>query len=680
MQSKALFYSLQCAKKNWSAIIKFAYISAAKLLLMKPLSCLAIALLFFASSGYSQTKKDTLSVERALSSYSIKSLVFSPEGNKAVAVVGQTGVADDLPNSHIWMIDIATKTLRQFTYSQKSENSPKWSPDGKTLAFLSGRNGKPQIFMMDVNGGEAMQLTTSKTGVKSYEWKPSGGIIAYMDDEPESDAKQKREDDKYDENVVSESDNPTRIFTIDVDTKKATQVFKQKWEVDEMKWMPHGDSLLLITETLPTKEIPEQRLMLYSIKDSTATTIPSPSHPFWSGVKVTPDGKNIIYESGRNGAPGGNDILSQPIKTGDVKNLTIDLDRDVIDVKLMSDHNLLALVQNGFMVRLYEVNDKAKVKEYGIEKNVFSYDVTKNGSVIFEGRAPDAMPEIWFAGTDKKPVQISHFNKAFDSIPLVKPKYFTYKSFDGLKVEGAIYKPANAGNKLPLVVFIHGGPTGAFYDIYSPWVQLFVQKGYAVFCPNIRGSTGYGINYITSNRNDWGGSDFKDIMSGVDYLIANENIDSAGMGISGWSYGGYMSEWAITQTHRFKAAMSGAGLADLASEFGTEDNAAYDKWSMGSPYEQPDVFYKHSPISFISNAKTPTLIIQGEEDETDPKGQSQQLYRGLRFYNVPTELVLYPREPHGFREIKHSIDFYNRMLAWFEKYMPADVKPVAVKK
>ncbi|MBS1528082.1 MAG: S9 family peptidase, partial [Bacteroidetes bacterium] len=427
------------------------------------------------------------------------------------------------------------------------------------------------------------------------------------------------------------------------------------------------------TQSLPEKEISDQKLVLYSIKDSSITNIPSPGHPFWGHVLVSPDGNNIAYNSGRNGAPGGYDIWIQPLNGGPAKNLTDELNRDVIDAKYLNSDKLLALVQTGFKLRLYSVSDKGKAKEYGIDKNVSNFDVSKNGSVIFAGMASDAMPEIWLAGTDKRPVQISHFNKAFDSIRLVKPQYFTYKSFDSLKVEGALHKPVNAGSKsLALVVVIHGGPTGAFRDIYSPWVQLFVQKGYAVFCPNIRGSTGYGIDYITSNRNDWGGNDFKDIMAGIDYLVANEHIDPDRIGISGWSYGGFMAEWAITQTTRFKAAMTGAGMADLASEFGTEDNAAYDNWSLGSPYEHPDVFYKHSPITYIKNVKTPTLIIQGEEDDTDPKGQSQQLYRGLRFYNVPTELVLYPREPHGFKEIKHGIDFYTRMLAWFEKYMPAD--------
>jgi dipeptidyl aminopeptidase/acylaminoacyl peptidase len=153
-------------------------------------------------------------------------------------------------------------------------------------------------------------------------------------------------------------------------------------------------------------------------------------------------------------------------------------------------------------------------------------------------------------------------------------------------------------------------------------------------------------------------------------MINNKHIDSSRLSIVGWSYGGYMSEWAITQTNRFKAAMSGAGIFSLASEFGTESNAAYDNWFLGLPYEQPDIFNNHSSLTFMKNARTPTLIIQGREDPTDPIGQSQELYRALRYYNVPAELVLYPREHHGFVELNHNIDYFTRMLEWVEKYCP----------
>jgi dipeptidyl aminopeptidase/acylaminoacyl peptidase len=171
------------------------------------------------------------------------------------------------------------------------------------------------------------------------------------------------------------------------------------------------------------------------------------------------------------------------------------------------------------------------------------------------------------------------------------------------------------------------------------------------------------------NRADWGGGDFKDLMAGVDFLIARGIADPDRLGIAGWSYGGYMASWAITQTNRFKAAITGAGLSDLASEFGTEDGSSYDEWFFGTPYEKPQGFVNSSPITFVKHARTPTLILQGEADVTDPIGQSQQLYRGLKRYGVETEFVLYPREGHGFREEKHQLDVLNRIVNWFEAHL-----------
>jgi dipeptidyl aminopeptidase/acylaminoacyl peptidase len=198
-----------------------------------------------------------------------------------------------------------------------------------------------------------------------------------------------------------------------------------------------------------------------------------------------------------------------------------------------------------------------------------------------------------------------------------------------------------------------------------------VARGYAVFYPNIRGSIGYGQKFIEMNRGDWGGGDFKDVMAGVDDLIACGIADPEKLGIGGWSYGGYMAEWAITQTTRFKTAVSGAGLSNLISEYGTEEGPSYDEWFYGVPYEPEKLagFLNSSPFVYLKNARTPTLILQGEADTVDPVGQSVELYRGLKRYGVETELVLYPREPHGFHEEKHLVDRLNRILGWYDKYL-----------
>ena len=636
------------------------------------LSLLLITCLpFFIVTGVAQTKKDSLTIEQALSKYSIKSPLFSPDGKRAVVVVLQTGLGNDLPASHIWLIDVARKTIRQFTSSKKSETNPKWSPDGNQLAFLSNRNEENQIYLMDINGGEALQLTEAKSSVTAFEWNPKGNTIAYMAEEPASAEEVKKQADKYDEQVVSESVKPTRIFTINVSSKQATQLTHQNWAVEEMKWMPAGDALLLVTQALPLAEIPVYRLSSLLLKDSSVVNISCPAHSFWGNILISPDGNNVAYYSSHVDGPDTNDLFLQSLQTGVAKNLTgKSINRPIWMSKFTDNHHLVSVVQKGFSTNLFSVDDNGTANEYPINQNIRAFDIAADGTLLFESFSATKPSEVWLMGADKKPVQVSHFNKVFDTITLAKPQFISYKSFDGLTIEAALYKPVTTTTKrLPLVVFIHGGPTSAFINDYSAWVQLFVQQGYAVFCPNIRGSEGYGYDFVTTNRNDWGGNDFKDIMIGVDMLISKENIDSNRMGITGWSYGGYMAAWAVTQTNRFKAAMAGAGIADLASEFGTEDNAVYDRWFFGTPYEHPENFYKHSPISFVKNAKTPTLIIQGENDKIDPVGQSNELYRALRYYNVPTELVLYPNEPHGFKQIKHSIDFYKRMIRWFGKYV-----------
>jgi len=226
------------------------------------------------------------------------------------------------------------------------------------------------------------------------------------------------------------------------------------------------------------------------------------------------------------------------------------------------------------------------------------------------------------------------------------------------------------------VVLVHGGPTGRWSDTFEPWGQLLAARGYAVLYPNVRGSTGYGHRFLELNRGDWGGGDFTDVMAGVDWLIARGIADPDRLGIGGWSYGGYMAAWAVTQTVRFKAAVAGAPVIDLASEFGTESDSSYDEWFYGTPYEKLDGFIRSSPITHVKNVKTPTLLLQGESDVTDPIGQSQQFYRGLKRYGVESDLVVYPREPHGLREEKHLLDRLNRILRWYDTYLtPAADSP-----
>ncbi len=286
-------------------------------------------------------------------------------------------------------------------------------------------------------------------------------------------------------------------------------------------------------------------------------------------------------------------------------------------------------------------------------------------------------PEIWLAKGDGSEARgVTGVNAATERLPLAAPEFFRVPSFDGLEIECALLHPPNAptGSRLPLVTLIHGGPTGAWLNETQTGMgnltRFLVARGYAVLLPNIRGSTGYGHAFVEANRADWGGRDFKDVLACVDAVIARGVADADRLAIAGRSYGGYMAAWAVTQTQRFKASIVGAGLSDLAAEFGTEDSPAYDEWFFGTPYENLAAYTRCSPITFVKNVRTPTLILHGERDEVDPLGQGQQFYRVLKRY-LPgkCEFAIYPRAGHGLREEKHLVDYLERSAAWLDKHL-----------
>lgn len=615
-----------------------------------------------------QQIQDSLTIEKAISRYRISNPRISPDEKRIAFVVAEPIKGNTPPNTDIWMYEIVTKNLSQFTWSPKTDNNPKWSPDGKSLAFISSRGSESQIHLITLKGGEAYPITKSKTSVRDFEWSPDGKQIAYLAPEPDTEDEEKKAKDKDDETVAG-NDKPTRLWILDVETQTATQKSKQNWEISEMKWMPNGQSLALVTHNLPKAEIEIATFGIFGLKESNFTSVQTPKHPFWRGIRISPDGLRFGYIGARVDGPSTHDLYSQSFEKSEPQNKTLSLDLPVGDYHFLKDGKILFSAQKGFTSRLYTINSDNSFKNYLLDLNVGAFDVSSSGMIAFTSFTSTRPEELWLSIPSQPAVQITNLNKAFDGYHFIKPEFVKYKSFDGTEIEGSFYKPANAKGNVPLAVLIHGGPTGAWTDSYYFWNQLFLQRGYAVFCPNIRGSTGYGWKFLESNKNDWGGGDFKDVMAGVDFLIARGGVDANRVGIAGWSYGGYMTMWAVTQTNRFKAAMAGAGLSDLASEYGTEDNAAYDGWFFGTPYENLSNFTKSSPITFVKNAKTPTLIIQGEKDPVDPIGQSQQFYRGLRHYGVTAELVLYPREPHGFSEEKHIVDYTKRMLDWFDKYM-----------
>jgi len=638
--------------------------------------CLFV-LLSGTASGTADVRKAPLTPEQVLNRRQFSDLQLSPDGN-LIAFVLSEPVKGAEQKRNIWLYDLRAREMRHFTTFEKSDSHPRFSPDGKTLAFLSNRDGKTQIQLIPLSGGEALALTQSKTGIQAFAWSPGGKQIVFMADPPATEEEEKKQKDKDDARVVDRDEKNSLLSIIEVESRKVRQLSQEKWRISEFIWVPQGGQLIITATDEPQKELFSDRIFSLAVSDGKMLEISKPAGPF-NELKVSPDGKALAYVGCRTDGPSAHDLFLQPLAGGPARNLTATtLDRPVDSFYWRPDGTIIAQVSSGFATAFVTLSQDGKIQKLN------NLTASPNGSFVagqkilaFVGDTAVKLPEIWVSSGPGKEEKISSFNKDWDSVPLVQPQIIRYPSFDGKEIEAALFLPAGdkQETKGPLIVLVHGGPTGAWSDSFNAWAQLLAARDFAVLCPNIRGSMGYGHDFMVMNRRDWGGGDFKDVMAGADFLVSKGIADPERLGIGGWSYGGYMAAWAVTQSTRFKASVSGAPMTDLAVEYGTEMTGinAYDTWFLGTPYENLSHFIDRSPTTFIKNVKTPTLILCGENDATDPIAQCYQFHRGLKRYGVEAEFVAFPREGHGLRDEKHQVDMLSRMINWFEKYL----KPVS---
>jgi dipeptidyl aminopeptidase/acylaminoacyl peptidase len=616
-------------------------------------------------------QKKILSPENFLELRSLQDPQFSPDGSHVAFVVSDP-LKGEKRIRHIWLYDKKSGTPRQLTYSEKSETWPRWSPDGKKLAFLSDRGGdEQQIYVLSMTGGEAVPVTKGKATVSAFAWSPDGQSIAYLAPDPKTETEEKKKKDKDDARVVDKDDKQPRLRILDLAKKEAHAVTPATWKIEELKWMPDGQSIVIQATSKPASD--QFTSGLYSVwLRGGMEELRAPRGPI-NDLKIPPDGKLVSFAGARDDGPTPHDLWLIGSEGGVARNLTgASLDRPVGNYHWAKDGSLTLAYAEGFRNKFAVYSRTGEKKDLvDLPVNPGEFDVSPAGEIAFVGQTSIAPPELWLRDAEGQTQQVTHLNDFLKPLGLITPEFYKYKSFDGVEIEAALLKPAGyeGKSKLPTIVLVHGGPTGNWRDAVDIWGQLLVARGYAVLYPNVRGSVGYGEKFMEMNRADWGGGDFKDVIAGVEDLVTKGIADPKRLGIGGWSYGGYMAEWAVTQTDLFKAAVSGAGMANLISEFGTEKGSAEDEWFFGTPYEHPERFLNSSPFLYVKNAKTPTLILQGEADPIDPVGQSQELYRGLKRYGVEADLVLYPREPHGLQEAKHRVDMQTRMLAWFDKYL-----------
>jgi dipeptidyl aminopeptidase/acylaminoacyl peptidase len=611
---------------------------------------------------------EPLTPARYLKQRRVSDLQFSPSGDRLVLTVREA-ISGRSTRSHLWILKVADERLWQLTRSANSETSPLWSPDGSRLGFLSDQDGSMQLQVVPSDGGTAIRLTDRTQEIRSFQWSPDGSQIAFLAQAPSAPQEQDAP------RVVGQNRLHPQLWVLDTISKRARPLTKEPWSVKEMRWIAPGN-LLVIATNQPEGANWAEKIYSVAVPDGTITERFAPDGPV-SSLEVSPDRQMFTFLGSRLDGPVVHDLyLADAHSDRPPRNLTGNpLDRPVWQSAFRDKRSLLALVQDGFHSRLANLTfDGTATYLPRQSANPGSFALGANGAIAYVGQSATQPQELWLEKKAGEARKVSAFNADWDIVELIRPEIVRYASNDGTPIEAALLKPKGwqAGQRLPLIVLVHGGPDDYWDDsIDNGWAQLLAARGYAVLSPNIRGSFGYGWRFFAMNRADWGGGDFQDLMAGVDGLIKKGIADPNRLGIGGWSYGGYMAAWAITQTRRFKAAVVGAPMTDLVSEFGTEGIPAkitypFTEWYWGVPYEHLDRIQQRSPITHVRHARTPTLILRGEDDDDSVFSQGMEFYRGLRRYGVKTEFVMYPREGHNISEEQHLLDVLTRMLSWFD--------------
>src|SRR5271165_1049573 len=594
----------------------------------------------------------------------------------------------------------------QLTHGEKSANSPEFSPDGRFVFFASERTsatspptgpssspssngapGKRNVFRIAVDGGEAEKITEWTGSLPTYHVSPDGKWIAFSGapERPEIEQAKKL---KLDFRVIDENPADLALFVLPVEAnaegkRPLRRIANGPFSVGAFTWSP--DSRLIAFETRPTPDADDARktdILEVAVEAATLRTIAATNATEFQ-PQYSPDGRYLAFVRSANPPSGvfANHIILQ--------NRADSKDRQLPDTLVglpnligwAADSKSMFFVEwKGTRQALYSMPVDGPPTSAFVPHGTFN-QIRLNASHTHAGVALQSSsdpPEAFAMElSSMHPVQVSAANTDLAKPPLGETKVIQWKAKDGKEVEGLLTLPVGyqSGKKYPLILNIHGGPSGAFGETFIGAAGLypiatFAARGYVVLRPNPRGSVGYGGAFRAANVNDWGGGDYQDLMSGVDALIAQGIADPNRLAVMGWSYGGFMTNWVISQTQRFKAAATGAGLSDLISMWGTNDiPTTLDDYFSGAPWEETERYVKMSPLYYAKNITTPTLILHGEIDPRVPTSQGYEMYHTLKRRGVETTMVVYPRTQHGPQEPKFILDIMQRHLDWVSKHL-----------
>lgn len=657
---------------------------------MKALSIASVLVLLFVSAVSAQTWDPELQLKvKAVGAPSV-----SPDGSRVVYTVNEAVMTPEKSEfvSQIWMANIATKQNVQLTFGEKSSTNPKWSPDGKWIAFLSNRkDNRNNLYRLNIDGGEAEPLTELKTNISDYNWSPDGRFIAYTMSDPKTEDEEKNDKARNDFRWVDENLKMSRLYVIPVEKdtngkREARKLTTGNYNVGEFDWSPDGSHIAFSHSKTPNAN--DWTTADVSIVDVATTNVtPLANTPAAEDSPLySPDGKWIamlVTDNPPRWAQAGT-IQIFPANGGQPKTLAGTFDGQPDIAGWSADGKKIYFAEaKGTGTQLYAVDVAAnRIDSIKHDPAVFgAISVNRSGTTwSFVRQSPDTPGDVYVSSVnDFAPVQISHANADLKLPAIGRTEVVRWKSKDGKDIEGLLTYPVGyqQGQRVPLILNVHGGPTGVFQQTFIGGrgvypLATFAARGYAILRVNPRGSSGYGTDFRRANMKDWGGADYQDLMSGVDKVIEMGVADPERLGVMGWSYGGYMTTWIVTQTKRFKAASAGAPVTNLMSFNGTADIPAFvPDYFGGQFWEALDLYQKHSPIFNVKGVTTPTMIEQGDADVRVPISQGYEFYNALKVQGVPTRMLVLPRQPHGPNEPKMQLAAMNANLEWFDKYIGA---------
>jgi len=637
---------------------------------------------------------------------------LSPDGQWVAYTVRTKMLKEDKNETRIWMVSTHGGEPLPMTDESVSSSHPRWSPDGKYLAFTSSRNGgKSQVWLLNRLGGEAVRLTDILQGVGDFEWSPdSTRLVLVLKDPKPEDAEAAKDKDKtppkpktqppyvidrlqFKQDTVGYLDNHrSHLYVFHIEKKSSTQITSGDFDDSEPAWSPDGKTLAFTSNRSTPDPDRNFNTDIWVVDAENTdkgahltqiTTNPGADRsPSWS-----PDGKRIAFVSQTDAKAidyATQHLAVAPSTGGEEKVLTLALDRSVRRPRFSLDGNsIYFLAEDDGTQNLCRISATGGdiTRPIGGRVTVANFSLGKDGAIAAQIGTSDRPDEIFLQnGSD-----LTRLTKTNDTLisqlRLAKVEYVHFKSKDGTSVAGYLYKPVDfdAAKKFPTLLRPHGGPVSQYAASFDHLAQLFAANGYAVLLPNPRGSSGYGQKFCEAIFADWGNKDYQDDMAMVDYALEQGIADPDKLGVGGWSYGGISTNFIITQTTRFKAAITGASEVLYSANYGHDHYQKLWELELGLPWENRALYDKLSPFYKVTSIATPTLIMGGQIDWNVPIINSEQLYQALkRVGKVPTELVVYPNEYHGFTTPSHIKDRLERYLAWYAHYVKGDSTPATL--